>query len=779
MKNIQFKSKFMKRYIILLILTLSLFSFQDNSESKTIIVRNAGELQDAITKAQAGDAIIMANGIWKDIQIKFYGKGTKEKPIVLKAETAGKVTIEGASSLKLAGEYLIVDGLYFKNGYTPSDAVIQFKGDDKNIANHSRVTNCVIENFTQPSRDVQDHWIELWGRNNKLDHNYIAGKSNSGPTLRVILKGNENINTHHQIVNNFFGPRPRKGGPHGETIQIGSSETSMTPAYVNVSENLFYRCNGEVEIISSKSNFNQFKDNVFFESEGSLVLRHGNYATIDGNIFIGNDNSEFIGGIRVINTGHWITNNYFYKLKGSEFRSPLAVMNGIPKSPLNRYNQVTDVVAAYNSYIDCVSPWHFSVGSNVDKSDVLPASEIRSARPERVLLANNLIYNHTAQEKPVIAYDTVDGVTFKRNILNSPNKSVIQDKGIITKKFELKQLSEYLYVPLENFTDNYNGFDFETIQEDLFGNDRIDKNSIGAITLPVPNNTDLVNKNLYGPEWYSPVKENKNPKIFQVSTSEGLLEAIKKTASGDIIEIKSGTYKLDASIPITKKISIRSKSEKTKAILQFSESNSFPAFQMNPGGILRLENIVLKGHKNRDAFGTLNENMSSAYNLWVDNAEISNFKNLLKVSQRSFADTISIANSTVKNLKSGINLAEETDDKGEYNAEFVYITDSKFENIKEEVLNYYRGGYDESTIGGNLVLTGNTISNSGTSENTEILLKTRGIVNVDFSNNSFLNNPVKFIAILWGEKGQQPENNAIINSGEIKVEQNLKQKLMY
>ena len=94
-------------------------------------------------------------------------------------------------------------------------------------------------------------------------------------------------------------------------------------------------------------------------------------------------------------------------------------------------------------------------------------------------------------------------------------------------------------------------------------------------------------------------------------------------------------------------------------------------------------------------------------------------------------------------------------------------------------MNYYRGGYDESTIGGNLVLTGNTFKNSGTSEDTDILLKTRGIVNVEFSNNSFLNNPVKFIAILWGEKGQKPENNSIKNSGEIKVEENLKQKLMY
>jgi hypothetical protein len=80
------------------------------------------------------------------------------------------------------------------------------------------------------------------------------------------------------------------------------------------------------------------------------VTRHGNYCTIDGNYFNGDDISENIGRIRLINTGHWVTNNYFYNLKGQNFRSPLAVMNGIPKSPLNRYNQVTDVVVAHNTW---------------------------------------------------------------------------------------------------------------------------------------------------------------------------------------------------------------------------------------------------------------------------------------------------------------------------------------------------------------------------------------------------------------------------------------------
>ena len=333
----------MKRFLSTLsILTLFITSSPNAEASilkpkKDIKVKNLAELRSAIKSSSAGDNIILANGTWKDAEIKFYGKGTKENPIVLKAETPGKVFIEGVSNLKLAGSYLEVRDLYFKNGYTPSNSVIQFKINNDSIANNCKVTQCVIEEFTQPDRDVSDHWVEFWGRHNELSNNYITGKSNFGPTVRVFLDGNEHVNNYHQIINNHFGPRPRKGGPHGETIQIGDSETSMTPSYTNVENNLFDRCNGEVEIISSKSNFNEFKKNVFFESEGSLVLRHGNYAKIDGNVFIGNDASDQMGGIRIINTGHWITNNYFYKIKGNAFRSAIAIMNGIPKSSLNRY----------------------------------------------------------------------------------------------------------------------------------------------------------------------------------------------------------------------------------------------------------------------------------------------------------------------------------------------------------------------------------------------------------------------------------------------------------
>ena len=332
----------MRKYSLIGCLFLIIFSCQKTTSP--ILVSNVIELENAIKAAKAGDDIVLKNGIYKDVEIQFVGEGTKDHPISLRAETPGEVFIEGVSNLEISGNFLNVSGLFFRNGHSPSENVIAFRTSKSNVANNSSVSNCVILDFNNLERDQDNLWVQFYGKHNTLAHCYIAGKTNGGPTVRVDLKGNQSIRNYHQIVNNHFGPRPRKGGARGETIQLGSSFTSMSPSNTTIANNLFEECNGEVEIISSKTNFNVIKNNVFYKSEGSVVTRHGNYVTIDGNYFIGDGVNENYGGIRIINTGHWVVNNLFYKLKGKNFRSPLAVMNGIPKSPLNRYNQVTDVV---------------------------------------------------------------------------------------------------------------------------------------------------------------------------------------------------------------------------------------------------------------------------------------------------------------------------------------------------------------------------------------------------------------------------------------------------
>ncbi len=265
----------MMRSIILVLFIALLVSCAQNDMTAEILVADAKELHAAIEKSKPGDEIIMADGIWNNVQIKFTGQGTEQLPITLRAETAGKVFLEGKSDLKFGGEYLIASGLFFRNGQTPSDVVVEFRTHKDTVANHCSLNNSVILDYNQLKRDRQDRWVEFHGRHNSMDQCYIAGKSNRGPTVRVNIEGNKSIRNYHQITNNHFGPRPAKGGPSGETIQLGNSFTSMSPSNTLVANNLFERCNGEVEVISSKTNFNEFRNNdevqkKFFDDNGSV-----------------------------------------------------------------------------------------------------------------------------------------------------------------------------------------------------------------------------------------------------------------------------------------------------------------------------------------------------------------------------------------------------------------------------------------------------------------------------------------------------------------------------
>lgn len=771
----------MKSVFLFIAIISTAMSCQQVETEMQFLVSNVDELNEAISNVQPGTEIIMANGEWNDIQIKFKGRGTEKQPIILRAETPGKVIIQGQSNLKLGGEYLIVDGLYFTNGSSPSKEVIRYSINKNLLANNCRITNCVIKDFNQAQRNKQDLWVLFRGRYNQLDHCYLAGKSNRGPTIRIDPAGNESIKNYHKINNNHFGFRPPKGGPSAETIQIGNSSTSMAPSHTLVANNFFDRCNGEVEVISSKTNYNEFRNNVFYKSEGSLVTRHGHYCTIDGNYFIGDDKSKQLGGVRLIGAGHWMTNNYFYNLRGEVFRAPLAVMNGIRRSAINRYIQVTDVVVAHNTWVNCTSPWQFGVGSNVDQKDVLPASEIRSETPSRTLLANNVIYNTQGDTRPIYRHDSIDGINFKNNVINNQGVSFSGVEGLEEQNFSLIELEENVWIPSSELKDAtiHNGFEFDLIGKDLFGESRASTNSIGATNGISDEKPNIMDMSQYGPSWHNPSPTQQDANTHSVSTSEELINAVENALSGDIIELTSSQYELIEPLKIDKKLTVQSADSTSKSIITYKGNVGTPAFEMNPKGMLTLKSIALQGNSNNYAFAPLKENMSSLYNLKVVKSEISNFDFVLKAYKYSFSEYIEFKSTIIKNCNNGLDLSSENDDKGDYNAENIFIIGCQFDRINKNVINYYRGGYDESTVGGNLIVKRSTFSNSGSGEKNGTLLNTYGIINVDINDNSFQNNKVKLVAKLWGAKNNSHANNVIENSGRLVVEQNLPLKLMY
>jgi poly(beta-D-mannuronate) lyase len=513
-----------------------------------------------------------------------------------------------------------------------------------------------------------------------------------------------------------------------------------------------------------------------------LVLRHGNFATVDGNIFIGDDDSDFYGGVRVVNTGHLITNNYFYKINGSKFRSPLAIMNGIPKSPINRYKQVTDVVIAYNTWVDCKSPIQVGVGQNIESSSVLPPSEIRSAPPIRSIVANNLIFNHAADDTPAINHDNMDGVKFHSNLIDNNGEEVLTLGTFQHQSIRMKQLNDWLFAPEEGqsdaFSEVYKGYGFDRIERDLFGSSRSNGNSVGAISQLTTAEGFEINKKKYGPSWYLTDAVLKEANVVNVSAKEGeLANKIAQAEDGDVFLLTDKVYTINTSLEIGKDITIFSEKTEEKTQLVFVGGEDVPAFEMNPYGTIRLENVALMSKTNQMAFAPLKQDMSAAYNLFLDDCSIDGFNAVLKAYKGSFADTIKITNTNLQNCKGGLTLAAES--KGDYNAEMVIIEGCEFVNVHSDVIHYFRGGYDESTIGGSPTILNSTFKNCGSQEKSGTLLKTRGVVNVFISGNTFQDNPVKLVALLWGEKNNRHEGNTVIKSGQIKVEEQLKLDLLY
>jgi poly(beta-D-mannuronate) lyase len=324
-------------------------------------VSTAAEIASAMLQAVPGDVLVMADGEWKDQAIVFTGKGTEEKPVTLRAQTPGKVRLTGNSSIAIDGEHLVVSGLFLQNG--------QGRGDGVKLAGrHCRLTECAVVGGSYKFS------VHLFGTSNRMDHCYLAEKTNDDPTLQVEVGAAPN---HHRLDHNHFGHRPPLGRNGGETIRVGYSHQSMSVSGTVVENNLFDRCDGELEIISSKSCENIYRANTFLECAGTLTLRHGNRCRVEANFFLG-QHKRGSGGIRVIGDDHHVINNY---IDGVE-NGGIWITSGIPDSELKGYFQARRCVIAFNTVVDSRGPClELDAGFGTSR---------RSLRPEKITVANNL-----------------------------------------------------------------------------------------------------------------------------------------------------------------------------------------------------------------------------------------------------------------------------------------------------------------------------------------------------------------------------------------------------
>lgn len=754
----------MKKYLIYLTCLFAVFA-----NANEILVSNEEALRTALKNVAPGDTIIMADQTWTDVKINFIGKGTPENPIALKAQTPGHVILNGTSRIIISGIYLTVEGLWFKDGNAIGKSVINFRKNETELANFCRVTNCAITNYNPNDRASKYQWVELWGKNNRVDHCSFYGKTNQGPVLIVGLRGNpENLENNHRIDNNYFGYRPPLGANGGETIRVGTSHASMESSKTLVENNLFEKCNGEVEIISNKSCDNVYRNNLFLESEGILTLRHGDRCLVEGNVFFGN-NKPHTGGIRVINEGHIIQNNLMIGLKGDGFRAPLVIMNGVPNGPLNRYNQVKDVVIQNNTFINS-SAIELCEGSDAE----------RSATPINTTFANNLFYG-TESIGLLNISDDISGISFSGNKVQGAYK--FSTEGFEHTNLNWENLQSYPIPSVSSDSLLEVKKTNRPVRTDLTGTVRT-KVRAGAI---IPGNKKLpealsikpgVSWSLEKAKETNAAKSQQDYKVVKVSPAEdALVHAIKKAKDDTILELSEGTYEVTRGMQVFSNIIIKGAGSKKTVIKISKNAEKVPGyfFKVTEGISLTIKGLEIDGSSaNAVRYGIVSQNTptSKAYNLKLDDVYIHGFHDdgsaIFKAFKNTFADSIQILNCRFEKSLRGLNLSYEKDNIGKYNAEVIDIQNTIFKDIDQFAIHYYRGGNDESTLGGQLHIDHCVFYNVDDNEKGRSI-RTNGIVYVTINNSIFAGSPEsKYSAILKGDKNAV-SNSVVFNAGELKT----------
>ena len=670
------KATLFKAMLVVTPLTLLLSGCEANVAAN--IVSDQSEFRDAVAAAKPGDVITLANGVWDDFEIVFTGEGEEDNPIKLTAETKGEVILSGQSNLRLSGEHLEVSGLVFKDGHTPTQEVISFRTSKTDLANNSRVTEIVIDNFNQPERQEADFWVMMYGKNNRFDHSNLVGKRNKGVTMAVRLNTDTSRENNHQIDHNYFGPRPILGSNGGETLRIGTSHHSLTDSFTSVESNYFDQCDGELEIISNKSGRNKIVNNTFYQSRGTLTMRHGNNNLIEGNVFFGNG-ADHTGGIRVINGGQTIRNNYIEGLKGTRFGGAFVVMNGVPNSPINRYHRVRDAVIENNTIIDSDN---IQLGAGSDTE--------RSAVPKDSQFTDNLVYHGEGRDVFTI-YDDMSGIDFQKNAINVAPPAAIE-AGFNVRDLSFERASNGLLYPKGNLASG------------------------------VARDIDVTQKDDVGAPWYPKTDPNIAFGSGATHTIEpgesALLNAIESAEAGDVIALKAGHYVVRKFLKLDKPLTFKGDGD---VKLTFERS---AMFEILDGGSLQLVNLTVSGEDSPDYSGnsvirTSPYSMLQNYRLEIIDSQfvdldVNHTFNVVKASKGTFADNILVQNSSFEDVTGAVfGLDKEDDDFGIYNAEYLTITDSTFKNIQGDIVDYYRGGRDESTFGPHFTLTGSSLDNVG------------------------------------------------------------------
>ncbi|MCU4174012.1 chondroitinase-B domain-containing protein [Carboxylicivirga sp. N1Y90] len=282
-------------------------------------VSSVKKVEQAITNLLPGDTLLIADGVYNNIQLILKKSGKENAPIIIRAKNRGKVVFSGDIKIEMHGTYNVLDGIFFKDGNrNPDEWSTHGPGLVAIYGSHNRITQCSFHAFDQANSAyittslTEDGQVPQYCR---IDHCSFTEKITFDQVINLnnvakkdIKKGTQGIPMYHRIDHCYFS-NPKKPGNAGGGIRVGYWRSDYGRCLID--NNLFERQDSEPEIITSKSMENVYYNNTYKNCAGTLNFRHGDKQVAINNFFIGTDSMREYGGIFVWGSGHIIANNYF------------------------------------------------------------------------------------------------------------------------------------------------------------------------------------------------------------------------------------------------------------------------------------------------------------------------------------------------------------------------------------------------------------------------------------------------------------------------------------
>lgn len=279
---------------------------------KTTPVAASAELEAAITAAQPGHCLVLADGNYTFPIIT--KTGTEAAPIVIRAANRGKAVVNAGGLLLVKSSYVVLEGLDIT---TPGTATTLYNAGSNGAivsfmdSHHCRLSRSRIH----PVGPVAERdWVVIVGaesHHNRIDHNDLGPVNANANMLVIDGTGREepetpgNVSQYNRIDHNHFHEVNNTGGNNWETMRIGRSWQAPTKGFNVIERNLLVRTTGDPETISLKSSDNIVRYNTMTNVNGEICSRHGNRNQIYGNYIIGGSR-----GMRIYGADHRIYNNY-------------------------------------------------------------------------------------------------------------------------------------------------------------------------------------------------------------------------------------------------------------------------------------------------------------------------------------------------------------------------------------------------------------------------------------------------------------------------------------